>query len=245
MKQFLRNCYLIIINLIYPIKCQICGNTLEYYNLDHVCYECFNKIKIASGPFCLKCGIPISSEKNMFCGECLTKKYNFQRAWQCCALEGAVQELIYKFKYQKKLFLKSVHSKIMYDFIKKHIDIRYIDALVPVPMKRSQIRKRGYNQAMELSKSLAKITKLPSYNNCIIKVKNTKQQMKLKKNERINNIKAAFAIKNREPLKNKNILLIDDVFTTGATTNECAKTLLSGGAKKVWVLALARKIQKQ
>lgn len=130
----------------------------------------------------------------------------------------------------------------MYSFIKNHIDLSYIDALVPVPMKRSQVRRRGYNQSSVLSESLSKITNLPSYNNCIIKVKNTKHQMKLKRDERIVNIIGVFRVKNKKAILNKNILLIDDVFTTGATADECAKVLLMGGAKKVWVLALARSV---
>ena len=112
--------------------------------------------------------------------------------------------------------------------------------LIPVPMEKKKMKNRGYNQSEELAKELSKILQIPLSLNNLIKIKQTLPQIKLSAKERQENLKNAFSINNPEELKNKKIFLVDDVYTTGSTMEECAKTLKESGAKQVWGIAIAR-----
>ena len=112
--------------------------------------------------------------------------------------------------------------------------------LIPIPLSDKKKKKRGFNQSEEIAKIISEVTKIETDFNCIIKVKDNKSQTELTRKERIENVKNTFKIiKN---IKNKNILLLDDVYTTGSTMEECAKTLKSAGANKVWGITIAREM---
>jgi ComF family protein len=113
-------------------------------------------------------------------------------------------------------------------------------ALVPVPLEKRKLKNRGYNQAEELAKELSKILKVPIVSNNLVKIRKTLPQIKLSAKEREENLKNAFSIKNAPEVKGKKIFLVDDVYTTGATMEECTTQLLMSGAKSVWGIAIAR-----
>ena len=112
--------------------------------------------------------------------------------------------------------------------------------LIPVPLDKKKLKSRGYNQSEELAKELSEVLQIPMISDNLIKIKNTKPQMELKKEEREKNLGKAFKIKNSQTLLGKKIFLVDDVYTTGSTMDECAKTLKEAGAKQVWGIAIAR-----
>jgi ComF family protein len=109
-----------------------------------------------------------------------------------------------------------------------------------VPLDRKKLRSRGYNQSEELARELSKIVKVPAISDVLLKTRPTKPQMELSGQERAKNLLNVFAIKNPEKIRDKKIFLVDDVYTTGSTMEECAKTLRQAGAKSVWGIALAR-----
>ncbi|MFC1807144.1 ComF family protein [Candidatus Omnitrophota bacterium] len=230
-----------ILNIVYPIYCQGCDIKLSFDNRTYLCRRCTESIGYIAAPICFRCGLQLTGDvdQNALCASCAGNHYHFKRAYQCCKYDGLIRELIHKFKYNRKLFLKKILTEIMYDFTKDYI-CDSIDMIVPVPMQRSQVTKRGFNQSLILSEGLASALKIDHPKDILIKTRSTKQQVGLEKRERLNNIKGAFSISNGNILDGKNILLVDDVFTTGATVNECAKTLASGGAASVSVLTLAR-----
>jgi ComF family protein len=127
----------------------------------------------------------------------------------------------------------------MHDFIKAHIDSKNIDLIACVPMDKMSLMKRGFNQASLLSEGLSKALDIPFAKDLLKKTKNTQEQVTLKKHQRFINVKGAFCITEINRVNGKIILLIDDVFTTGATVNECSGVLKKAGAKSVSVLALA------
>lgn len=192
------------------------------------------------------------------CGKCVRVKYNFDKAFYCCNYEGLIKELIHKFKYNHKKYLIYIFNELMVNFTKNHIDIKSIDTVVPVPLHRGKLQQRGFDQALLLSKKLSKIFGLSLSCNILTRNRDTRQQTHLNKNQRLNNIKGAFSIKpphqlqfpgvyhnwgeckNKKPFDKKRLLLIDDVFTTAATANECAAILKKAGAESVALLALAR-----
>ncbi|MFH1868981.1 MAG: ComF family protein [Candidatus Omnitrophota bacterium] len=242
MRQLLSEISKASLNLVYPIYCEGCNAKLAYNNKSYLCHECMTKIKENSPPFCVRCGRCLSGDKDIktICPDCVKKTYSFDAAWQCCTYDGLIKDLIHNFKYSRKLFLKNILSDILYDFLTKHINYMGLDLILAVPMHRICANKRGFNQSLLLSKELSRRLGLPYSSNCLVKTKNTRKQIALNKRMRLNNIKGAFSVKKNTDLSSKNILLIDDVFTTGATANECSLVLKKSDAKSVSVLALAR-----
>jgi ComF family protein len=150
------------------------------------------------------------------------------------------RDLILKFKYSGKMFLAKDFGAQMADKFKQLPFYDKIDCIVPVPLNIVRRIKRGYNQAELLSREISKLTQKPVIRRSLYRKKMTKPQFKLSKEERIKNIKGSFFVKNKERIRNKTILLIDDIITTGATVSACAAALKKSGAKKVYVLSLAR-----
>ncbi len=255
-----KNTLLAFLNLIYPKRCQGCGLTLHYKSKFYLCKKCLKKIKINRPPFCIKCGRPIygSADLVAICGKCINSKYNFDRGFFCCNYEGLIKELIHKFKYDYKKYLIHLFNELLANFTENYININTMDMIVPIPLHRGKLQQRGFDQSLLLSKNLAKVFKLPFVYNILRRGRDTKQQTRLNKNERLNNVKGAFFIKPPNRLKlpwvhcnqrgdkdkkifdKKRILLMDDVATTAATANECAAVLKRAGAKSVYLLTLAK-----
>lgn len=148
-------------------------------------------------------------------------------------------EVIHKFKYGRE----RTACRVIRDFLKKHVDqFYYVDCLVPVPLYPTRYFRRGYNQSAIIANMVSKILKRPVFNRAVIKSFNTEQQVGKSLNERLENLKGAFSRPKILPqsVKGKNILLVDDVVTSGTTINECAKVLIKSGAKRVDVLTLAK-----
>jgi len=231
------------LNIVFPIHCQNCQLKLPFNSNNYLCNRCFDEIKINKPPFCIRCGQAINSFSNeieTLCASCIGNNYFFTQAWQCCEYGGIVKELIHKLKYNKKLFIKQILSDILYNYTTTHINYLSIDGIVAVPMHRPCINKRGFNQSELLAKALSTKLCIEYIGNSLIKNKKTEQQTRLTRSQRLKNLKDAFLVKDKAAIKGKKILLIDDVFTTGATVNECSKALASSGAQSVYALAIAR-----
>ncbi|WP_034601961.1 ComF family protein [Clostridiisalibacter paucivorans] len=239
-KEYLNAC----INLIYPEEgvCFICD---EYYTTgieDHICPLCRKHINRIGDHICSICGKPL--EKGYIphiCHECIQFKRYFDRAIAPVVYEGRIKEAIHRYKYNKKPYMYKVFGPMM---MKKLIeeDMDSFDIIVPVPLHRKRWINRGFNQSLLLAKYISKIIDKPIIDKRLIKKIDTTAQNKLDKIERLKNVKGAFKVKKGEIFKNKEILLIDDVFTTGATVNECSKILKEAGGKKVYVLTIARAV---
>jgi len=144
------------------------------------------------------------------------------------------------FKYNQKVFLRHYFAKLMIAFIKKYyLDIHQFQMIIPIPLAATRLRERGYNQSQLLATILSKHYNITLSFNNLIKIYDTKPQALLSQKERWTNIHKAFKIKNSNKIKNKNILIIDDLLTTGATTSQAAGLLKESGANIVGVLTLA------
>ena len=231
-----------LLDLIYPPLCQACGKKLEVFNRLFLCEVCYNNIRWINPPFCKRCGKSIGYDEDIrsVCESCKTKTYYFDSCYSVCVYEGTIRECIHKFKYNAKLALGALFTDLMTDFAEKHIDIQGFDCIIPVPLHRVKHRERTFNQAALLAASLSKKFKLPLLGNTLTRIRLDKPQIMLPKNRRLKDIKDAFKIRKSHLLKNKAVLLIDDVFTTGATVNECSRILKEAKVKKIEVLALAR-----
>jgi len=232
-----------IIDIIYPKICHACRKKIADTSIDEtICIDCWAKIKTNTPPFCYSCGRKLTSKKSLknTCLDCIEKPLYFDRAFSACVYEGVIKELIHAFKYKKNDYLGITLSKLMITFIKEYnLPIESIDLIIPIPLYKTKLREREFNQAFILSKYLgAEFNKKVSAES-LLRVKNTKTQAELKNNERFPNVEKCFCVPQEKSVENSNILLIDDVLTTGATASEAALTLKNAGANKIYVLTLA------
>ncbi len=231
-------------NLIWPKTCVICKTSLEGACIDDtVCIECWSKVKRNLPPFCHFCGRHLE-KRNLakgVCPGCIRKQPYFDRAFSPCQYDGVVKELIHAFKYKGKDYLGNTLSKLMLEFIKEYsLPIDLVDAVIPVPLHKTKLREREFNQAHILSKCIAAEFNKKVLHKQLVRPRYTRPQVGLLPNQRIDNVKESFGTtKDDSPVKNKNILLIDDVLTTGQTASWAAYALKRAGANIVFVLTVA------
>jgi competence protein ComFC len=159
------------------------------------------------------------------------------------AFEGSLQRAIHRWKYEGKTHLTPFFAEWMAEGLNRHWELRSVDFLVPVPLHPQRLRERGFNQALLLAEALSRRTGIPVLKTILEKRKPTLPQVNLGGVERERGLKGAFHVGEKEELRGKSVLLIDDVYTTGATVNECSKGLMKGGAERVDVLTLAHAIK--
>ncbi len=178
--------------------------------------------------------------QHMRCWYCRHREPPFDFAWSACLYDDPLKDLIHRFKYHQKTGLRRVLAGLMADFIHQYaFDINQFDFLMPIPLSTTRLRERGYNQARLLAEEITRIFSIPLIDNCLIRSRHTHPQSLLEEKQRWTNIKGAFTIRQPNMLKHNNILLIDDLLTTGATTSEAAGTLKDAGAGTIGVLTLA------
>ena len=208
-----------LLNLIYPPICGFCG---KIYN-DHLCKKC--EIKIKNYEI-----ISIRENSNAYFDEIL---YIFK-------YEDVIRDTLIKYKFQNKAYLYKTFSKIILKNKKMYSFLKSYDIIIPVPISKKRNKQRGYNQSCLIAKEISRSSNLKFENKCLIKQKDTIEQSRLDKKQRKINVQGAYKIINKEKLFNKNILLLDDIYTTGNTVKECARILKQAGAKKVGVLTIAK-----
>lgn len=230
-----------VINIFLPKCCVLCRGILTDKNNRHLCDPCRNKLKPINGLFCQKCGKPLP-EGGAHCYFCRTAGVSgthFEYIRAAGVYEGVLKEVIHKFKYQDKDFLVDDLSEFLIQQSKDKFNWIEIDFIVPIPLHKKSEHKRGYNQAKLLAEKVAIYFSKPLIFGNLIRVRKTKAQMQLPREKRLINLVDAFTILEPIIFKNKNILLIDDVSTTGTTIEECAKVVKRAGVKKIWGLVLA------
>jgi ComF family protein len=228
-------------HLVLPPCCIHCHTiTSNYHSL---CSICWNQVYFLSTPRCCCCGWPLpyeGIEANSLCGKCLSQPPLFSQALSIFAYRGTIRSLILKLKQQDTTSLIPCLAQFLLTHGRPLFE--NTDLLIPVPLHRWRLLKRGFNQASLLSNFVSQHTNIPTYSNILIRSKPTKPQSSLTKLQRQANLKNAFQIKNSKAqiLKNKSVLLLDDIWTTGTTLQECCRTLLRAGAKEIKVLTLTR-----
>lgn len=231
-----------MLNIIYPEKCLICESVLPlHYEKKFLCKNCESDIPWINGHACRKCGRPLmDTNLDNLCGICINKSFSFEKGYAVFEYD-VIKASIKHFKY--KGFKKDGHgfSWLMYEYACKHnlIEIFESDFLVPVPIFHEKKKIRGFNQAEILSNELSKYMNKPILKDILLRKNNTVPQSELSFEERKKNISGAFEVIKKEEVENKNIILIDDIFTTGSTVNECSRELYKNGASKVYFFALS------
>ena len=233
-----------LFQFILPPQCPCCGQFLEE-GQQRICSKCLSEIHWIEPPFCSVCGIPFPSREieTHPCSACVTQKKYFTMARALGVYDGTFQELIHRWKYNGKIYLTPFWGEWMVEGLSRYWDGHSFDLLIPVPLHKKRLRERGFNQTLLLVKELSRRTGIPYRKRILQKKRPTVPQVNLSGLEREKGVKGAFCFSEREKLEGKSILLVDDVFTTGATVNECSKILLTGGADRVDVLTLAHAIR--
>jgi len=231
-----------IIDFIFPPQCYICKEMLHGEN--GLCFKCISKINFITNPKCYYCGRPFEfklsqneKSKHLLCAKCLTKKPKFDRCISAVRYDNISKKLILPFKHNDKTQLANLMGKIMFNTGKELL--KETDIIIPIPIHFTRLLKRKYNQASLIGNIISKLSKKEIQHNNLVRIVATKSQGHLNQEQRKQNIHNAFTVRNPKNIKGKTILLIDDVYTTGVTANECAKTLKKHGAKKVFVLTFA------
>lgn len=226
---------LFLLELLFPIECLNCGKEKEW-----LCQQCFNSIPLVNQFVCPICQRP--SLNGATCLDCKNKTYLDGLIFATYYDRPLIKKLIQKMKYY---FIKDVAEILAELPIKLIINSNLYsslqpDLVIPIPLHRKKILERGFNQSEIIAQKIAQKFNWPLGNNIIARIKNTKSQTKLKKEKREQNIAGAFTVCDKKIIKNKNIILIDDVVTTGATLEEAAKVLKKSGAKSVWAITVAK-----
>ena len=154
--------------------------------------------------------------------------------------EGQVRKLILDYKFNEKSYLYKTFVNFLLKNEKIFENIKKYDKIIPVPISKKRNKERGYNQSMLIAEEIANKTNLELVNNCLIKTKNIIEQSKLNKEDRQQNIQGVYSLQNERLITNKKILLVDDIYTTGSTVNECCKILQQANPKTIGVLVLAK-----
>lgn len=230
-----------ILDVLFPQhECCLCRSRGIYWSSSPWCKDCDSKL-IEAGKknnICRQCGKFLNHEGES-CTECQTDNPPFFVARAVGPYEGNYRKIIkiYKFLERQGMAVKMGH--MMADKVKETPQLWPIDMVVPVPMSSSGVRKRGFNQSELLSARIAKLLKLRHEPRVLIRVKETPPQRELSRQEREKNLKDAFAVKTPNHIQGKNVLLVDDVYTTGSTVKECTNALLKAGAARVGVISWA------
>ncbi len=234
-----------LISLLFPADCRVCQHPLEPSNITFVCIDCWSKIKWLKAPYCSKCSRPLPSTfksiPTFLCPECRRQNVYFNRAFIPTLYEGVMKKVIHLLKYNKKTgIMRSLEKIIRSYFNCLNSSFPCLDLVVPIPLHRKKLRERGFNQAELIAKVVAKHLQVRLTKGNLKRTKATITQTSLDRKERRRNLREAFTVKNRDGFQAKNVLLVDDVYTTGTTIKEAAKVLKEAGVKEVYVFALAR-----
>ncbi len=235
-----------LLSILYPPTCLGCQGASQ--KNEPFCALCFSRIEVVTSPHCSFCGLPFASHagNDHPCGRCLTSPPRFRqaRAWACyVAVEEDTNPLaraLHLFKYTRILSVGKALGLLgaaYFPLLPKDYDL-----ILPVPLHLARLRWRGFNQALILTQALGKRYRLPIDPFSLERVRATNPQVHLKEEERQINVRDAFAVTRPKKVEEKRILLVDDVYTTGATVNECARTLYAAGARHVDVFTLTRAV---
>jgi len=238
--KLLRGAGSAFLDLLYPPHCAICLN--KTHAGEHLCAACRKEAPVVRAPFCNTCSAPFFGQIDgpFVCPNCRDRRFRFTCAVARYQSRGAVRELIHRFKYNGKVHVRGV----LVDWLAETLDDARLqtplcDRIVPVPLHSTRERERGFNQARILAEGLARRSGIPLAD-CLKRTRYTTTQTIFDREERMENLRGAFQMRQSADVSNLHLLLIDDVLTTGSTVDECARVLTGAGAASVRVATVAR-----
>lgn len=239
-----------LLDWLYPPRCRFCRERLVGQDEQSFCRRCLEKIRLVSHPLCTLCGRPFlgGSGDDHLCGLCMARAPHFfqARAWACYPgeenEENPLREVLQRFKYGRKVSLGKPLGWLMAKGGLEFFRGSTFDTIIPVPLHPKRLRWRGFNQAVLLAREVGRSWQVPVDPFILFRSRETPPQTQLDEGERRKNVRGAFALNPNKSVQGRVLLLVDDVYTSGATVNECSRTLMGGGAKEVHVLTFARTV---
>lgn len=220
--------------LLYPQTCPFCGRV----SAQRVCGACRKKLAYVGEPRCMRCGKPLRQAEREYCRDCERRPHAYDRGYALWVHQGGVKHAIYQFKYHNRRIYSRFFAAELQNRYGEAIRRWEISTIIPVPLSRKRRRQRGFNQAELLASELGKRMGIPVDAVHLIRVRDTSPQKKMDARERRANLDRAFAWKGEAPVRG-NVLLIDDIYTTGNTIDSAARVLKQAGAAKVYFLTVS------
>lgn len=212
-----------LLSLLFPKKCILCGKRVN----NIICNHCFVAI----------------SKQNLFHLQNYSHQ-SFQKHLYMFSYEGEIRKIILNYKFNNQSYLLDYFVEIIIKNEKICRFLKTYDIIIPVPIHKKRKNERGYNQSELISKVIAKELNIKHFTDVLVKTMNTTPQSSLTKNERFANSKNVYKIQNIQKIKEKRVILFDDIFTTGATANSCARLLKENGVKEILIFTIAKDILK-
>jgi len=217
-----------------------------------LCPKCSSVFSAVESQVCVRCGFVFGQENEgkKICSQCFNAHGYFRKARAFGVYDGALKEVVHVLKYMRKIQLAKPLGMLVFSAFVQHWKDMEPDIVLPVPLHKNRFRERGFNQAYVLFKDWPKFTRNFSlrisesqiYTKILVRSRKTLSQVGMSREQRRKNIKDAFVVSAPEKVRGKSVLIVDDVFTTGATVEECARVLVESGAKYVDVLTIARAV---
>jgi competence protein ComFC len=230
------------LSLIYPEVCQLCNEYRAGFREHYVCQACRGKVRWISAPFCHRCGLPFPGDitGEFECYNCHDVPLFFSRARSAVVANDVLLQAIHLYKYNHVLCFEPFLAELLLERALPELRLEHWSCIVPVPLYGARRREREFNQAERLGRHLAKELNLPMHSRWLKRIVPTETQTRLSREDRMKNVKNAFVMAKGKTLSGEKVILVDDVLTTGATTNACAQVLMDAGAAEVCVWTVAR-----
>ncbi|MGD8388838.1 MAG: ComF family protein [Desulfobacteraceae bacterium] len=230
------------IDLLFPPRCAACDRFLAPEEGHGVCAVCRSEFLEVKSPLCIQCGVPLITgpPEDRLCEACLRKPPAYEVCRAVFVYQGPLLQVIHRFKYAGKARLADILGPWLGGLARKCLPEGMNALVMPVPLSPRRLRERGFNQSLLLARHVAKEKGLPVDFLSLRRVRDTPPQAALGRDARRTNVRAAFAVTDPGGVKERDIVLVDDVSTTGSTLDACSRALLRAGARRVFCLVLAR-----
>lgn len=223
----------IVLDMLFPRRCPVCDSVLPFGG-GLICEECGKKLIYVQEPRCRKCGRMLTDRGREYCPDCENVSHGFDRAVSAFIYNDAMQEAVFRFKYQGRQEYADFFAESMGRYLSREITGFGAEALIPVPLHKERLKKRGYNQAALLSEKLGKIMGIRVEKDLVKRVRATAPQKTLTREERRKNLKKAFKLSGNG-VKLTKVIIVDDIYTTGSTVDEISYLLRAAGVRSVYV----------
>ena len=221
--------------LLYPRRCVVCDRPPGYGRM--ICPGCIGKLRVVRGPVCCKCGKPLRDESEELCKDCKRSKHFFTKGRSVYEYKS-IRKSVYRFKYSGRSEYADYYGKAMAHYLGDTIREWNPDVIIPVPLHKKKLAKRGYNQSALLASGLARELGIPFAENLVKRTKNTIPMKELDAHQRQINLKNAFIVALND-VKLDTIVVVDDIYTTGSTIDAVAAVLKDAGARDVYFVCLS------
>lgn len=239
--RWLRERAVAALDVCYPRRCEGCGGHSEPGG-GHLCWDCLAGAHYIADPICARCGDPVDGlvEHAFECSWCRRTQPAFDRARSVLRFRGTMREAIHRYKYNRATHLSADLGMLLAGCVRAHFSDERFDAIACVPLHPVKARARSYNQARLLAVELGRQLGVAVAHRALARLRFTRTQTRLNAEERRRNVRGAFRAALPEWIDGRRWLLVDDVMTTGATVDECARVMKAAGAVSVSVVTLAR-----